>query len=142
MRLSYAHLCDYATFGDRGKPILVGIFGHVVGVKNTTGLPVIPVEPFYFVFCLEGTSAEIGQHIITVRLLDADGEMIAKYDVPIFMADTKDAGVAPESRFFVQIQGLALPDFGDYVWELSCGGERLGQLSLSVRELKLDPAIQ
>lgn len=75
MRIDLALICDYALIDQLGKLSILGIFEHL-------WIPNFPaVHPrVHLVMRLKGKRTEIGDHRVTIRFVDEEGNQILSGD--------------------------------------------------------------
>jgi hypothetical protein len=130
MRLKYGLLCDFASHGQSGKPIIVHVFDFMAMVAPEDGTPIL-LPLCYLALSFEATPFEHGDTQITIRLIDQDGFEGGSWTMPTsFRAPIP--GHAANSGLALPVTGLQVPDFGDYLFEILWGAQRLGEVKFSV----------
>lgn len=138
IRLRFGHLCDYATQGERGKLILVGIFENFyAAAQGPVGLP-----PFWMVIGLECSVGDGSRHVIAIRLLDGDGKTVidGMHDPEPRQFVPAGPGQPLRIQALIQVAGAAVPGIGDYEFEIRVDGTNVGSVSLGVLPMPGAPA--
>lgn len=116
MRVTFAHLCDYATISREGKLSVLGIFSNI----NTTSLPMI--HPMLFVvFEIEMSAGELNRDIhAVVEAVDEDGKSIAKAEGSFRVALTgkPTPGERPRVPQVLPMPGLRFEKEGLFSWSI------------------------
>lgn len=72
MKVVFAHVCDYATQGANGKPILVGVFTRIKLEKLPGG-----IRRFHVFVCTETGPEDADQEqVIKIELVDPDNVVV------------------------------------------------------------------
>ena len=119
MRITYAHLCDYALKSSDGKLSVLGIFQ---GLHVTKEFPAIhPVA--YLAFELEFASAEIGTPVeVVMRVRDADGGDIAEFSFKVESSGPAPPGQNPTFTHFIPMHQMKFDAPGTYEFAFFLGG--------------------
>ena len=131
MRLTYAHIADYASVASDGKLTIVGAFDVV---WRRDGMRPVPFPPFYVVAGFEASLSEGPEHSIEVALVndDEEGTGLVLNGVLHFRA----SGVGHPARANIIVGfgpgAVAVPDIGDYHLRFSVGGTLVGTLRVTV----------
>ena len=131
MRITFAHVCDYASVSREGKLSVNGIFDRV----NAPSVPV--VHPMmYLAFEFEATAAELGRDFtLEIKLATEDGKDIMKTEVTAAIQAPPPGAQAPLSAKIPQVMALAgvpLPRFGRYGFYLWINGDLKREASFEV----------
>lgn len=130
MRLKYGLLCDYASHGMGGKPIIVHVFDFMAMLEPEPGAPIL-LPLCYLALSFEATPFEHGDTEITIRLIDQDGTEGGTWTMPTsFRAPIP--GHPASSGLSLPVTGLQVPDFGEYLFEILWGTQRLGEVKFAV----------
>lgn len=109
MRISFAHLCDYAMVAN-GKLSLIGIFTQI-GARSFPAAH----GPFYLAFQLEFNAPEIGRQCrVEIQLRDSDGGEMAKIDGHFVPEGTAKPGEQPQSSQIIMFPPIKFQKPGDY----------------------------
>jgi len=133
MKCDIAVLADAANVSREGKLNICGIFRNIFGAQVPIVWPVMVMA-----LQLGFEAGEKGkQHILTVRLLGPDGQVLQQLpdltiDIP---ADTP--GDMPGLPITLNLINVGLPSYGVYRFELSANG---GHLQDVVFEVGTTPA--
>lgn len=142
MRLKFALLCNYAGYLESRTPLMVGVFDFMRLPEPDAGAPIV-LMPFFLVLAVGASSFEAGKHNITVRMIDEDGKEGGRMTVTDMPFTEVVPGYELGAYILHQIVNLAVPHFGDYVFEVLAGPDRLGDVRMSVvpieREALLGP---
>jgi hypothetical protein len=128
MQLKYAHLCDYAGEGARGKPIAVGIFERVVASDaRPIGLPTI-----YLLVAIEAHVAEGTDHTAEIRLTNDQGEdKIPRASFQIRFRP-QGPGHLMIAHLIAQFEMITLPDVGEYEFYVLVDGNDVASVPLII----------
>lgn len=121
VELNYAHLCDYATLTNKGKPLLVGIFSTLSDDK----LPIL-VKNVFFVANL--TVEDNQEHSVEFKIKDPNGEEVLDSYI-----DTVEKKEGKEKQgIILNISDVEFNEAGDYEIEVYSDGELLNSSKLTV----------
>lgn len=126
MELKFAHLADYATTGDKGKLVIIGIF-DLIGAGSQR--PIVP-PPFYLVGSFRAYLTEGTEHELEIRLVNADGADVIRGSMHLRFVPTGQQTV--EANFVAGMLGLSLPEEGDYAFHLLVDHQHKGIVSFRV----------
>lgn len=132
MRLKFGHICRYAEASAAGLT-LIGIFDFVTG-QQLPEQERIQVPLFYLAALVGATSFEAGKHTVMIRLVDADGIEGGRMECHDAVFQGQEPGRELGTYVVAPIFGLTVPHFGDYVFEIWGGDNRLGSIDFTVRE--------
>lgn len=127
--LKYAHLCDYASADTGTKPSLIGIFDIVWdrGVRPIR-LPMI----CFFVAKVECSLGDGATHDVRIVVRNDDEVSVHTADLgPVTFLPT-GPGRPLAAQMALMVQGLPLPDAGDYTFSVEVDGTVIGGTSLYV----------
>jgi hypothetical protein len=88
MRMVYGFLCDYAAAGAGNKPTAVGIFD---AIWTVSGNPV--TLPNCFLHAQFDAPGSGPRRLLSLTLIDADGETIDEAEMPITLAPRRRLGM-------------------------------------------------
>jgi hypothetical protein len=114
MKVTFAHLCDYATISREGKLSVLGIFGAV-------NVPVLPkTHPMmYLVFEIEFSTAEFDRDLkFEVKVADADGGPIAAIQGKFRIGGKIVAGETPKVPQVLPLANLPIAKAGNYQFSI------------------------
>lgn len=109
MRISFAHLCDYAMVAN-GKLSLTGIFTRIGALS-------FPARhgPLFLAFELVFDAPEMGRQCrIEIQLRDADGGELAKVEGQFVPEGTPPPGEHATASQIIQFPPIQFPAPGDY----------------------------
>jgi hypothetical protein len=136
MELRFGHLCDYATLGAAGKLVLVGVFDTLFWAEQDQAVGV-PLS--HLVFKLECSIAEGPDHAIHVRLKDEDEQTLndaegkpMDWDTGMHVYQLSGPGRPLSRMVLLTLQGLTVPSYGDYAFEIKVDGQIVGQVPFFV----------
>lgn len=137
MELLVAVLCDAA--GDYGGTL------NLIGVRDTLyarQFPVVhPQCALALRFCF--SSEDEGEHKLTIRLLNADGQAVVPPIEPrINIRLAADVSFLTRNMI-LNLQGLGFPEAGEYAIQIANGNRSLAEIPLRVVQIASDnPAEQ
>lgn len=135
MRLTYAHLADFASIGSDGKLTVVGAFDAL-----TVAAPAgpLPFPACYLVAGFEASISEGSDHRLEVSLVTDDEAPVALRLDGALTFRTSGVGHPAWSRALVGFGAGAVrvPEQGDYHFRFVVDGEELGKLRVTVRRAK------
>lgn len=130
MRLKYGLICDFAAHGMGSKPIIVHVFDFISMMRTEEGVPLL-LPLFYLSLAFEATPFEHGDTEITIRLIDQDGVEGGSWTMPTsFRAPIP--GHPASCGLALPVTGIHIPDFGEYLFEILWGSQRLGDVRFTV----------
>jgi hypothetical protein len=113
VKIDLALICDYALIDRFGKLSVMGIFEHIWITQFPTVHPRL-----HLVLRLKGRRTEIGQHAITIRLVDGEGTEILGGDGKVDFAEPP-AGVTEIEAGTVFVFDVPLRSAGRYCFEIT-----------------------
>ncbi|MDP3909025.1 MAG: hypothetical protein Q8Q14_01415 [Gemmatimonadales bacterium] len=131
MQLKYAHLTDFATVGNNGKLILVGIFSNIFDALKVKP---IPFPQFHLVAVFEAHVTEGTEHKLTVRFVDGDGRpVIPEFHGPIKFKPTRK-GRPMEGNVLIGFGPgtVKVPEHGDYEFRFQIDDHDAGGVIVAV----------
>jgi hypothetical protein len=127
MQLRYGTLADYSALGAGGKPLLIGMFDTILVVETVRP---VRVPPCYLFGIFEAHATEGTDHRLTIRLQTADGQDL----MPTVRAPLRFGARGPGRPLIAYLSialfGLALPDVGEYAFELLVDDRHVGSVQL------------
>lgn len=128
MNIEAFFLCDAAT-DSHGKLNVLGVFDSIV----VASVPATHAQ-CAVVLRLRLTRSEQGEHKLSLRLVDADGQnVIQPLEGGFRFAAGQDTSAA--TNLILNVQGLRLPRFGELAFQLHVDGTHLASLPVHVRQL-------
>lgn len=127
----FAHLCDYAGLGEKGKPIIVGVFDMVYRVDPTQ--PIV-MGPIHFIAKISASIATGTEHNIDVVVRTEDGHEVHRIGFQHVQFKPAGPGRPFTAQVIVGLMGLPLPSVGDYYFEVVVDGQVAGETPLYVVE--------
>ena len=113
MKIDLALACDYAIIDQYGKLSVLGIFEHI-WVQE---FPVVHPR-LHLVMRLKGRRTEIGDHEVSIRLVDEDGEQIISGDGTVTFSEPP-AGVVEIEAGTVLLFDVPFERPGKYIFEIA-----------------------
>ena len=113
MKVDLALACDYAIIDQFGKLSVLGIFEHI-WVQE---FPVVHPR-LHLVMRLKGRRTEIGDHEVSIRLVDEDGEEIISGDGTVTFSEPP-AGVVEIEAGTVLLFDVPFERPGKYTFEIA-----------------------
>lgn len=131
MRLRYAVLCDYAASGAQNKPTCVGIYDCIMAFPPPPGGSYATNAGFVHGY-IDAPSSMGPRHLISMKLIDADGNEIVAGEWPVTFGPKigNDVGIACYFYFFLNRIPVAGP--GDYQYVIYVDGMRIGAIDLTI----------
>ena len=118
MRISFAHICDYASVSREGKLSINGIFSNIASQAFPSAHPLL-----YVVFEVDLSAAELNQELTTkVKLQGADGAEIFAASMRFKVGGMARPGERPKIPQVLPIAGLVLPAPGMYQFSIWING--------------------
>lgn len=131
MKIVYALLADYAAPDSAGKQTLVGVFDAVHDVLGQTP---IPLPPCYLAAVIQANAAEGSVHQVQIRLRKDSGDMpdvFEPFGGPLHLGSS-GPGYPLRGMINIHIPGLAVPERGDYFFEIVVNGKSMTRVPLRV----------
>lgn len=126
MKVTFAHVCDYATISREGKLSVLGIFGRISANKVPAQHPQL-----WLAFEIEVMKHELGQvGKLEVRLAGEDGEILVRLngEVKIESADLLP-GRPVKVPYIIQVNGMRLAKYGSYGFDIFLDGQHTQNVS-------------
>lgn len=135
MKLTFAHLCDYASVSREGKPSVMGIFSVLYAQKVPVKHPVM-----YVVFELEFSAAELNRDARAMILIqDADGADVVRTEMKFHIAGKAVAGERPRLPQIVQLRHVEFKKFGAHQFTIFLNDRLEHESTVTLVQL---PAVQ
>lgn len=136
MRLKYAHLCDYITSVQGGKPAMIGVWDMFafMGARNEWEPLAIPHA--FLIVSLACSAADPDLFTFEYRLVNDDGKTCGSWttaNVSIATEPGAEPGLERTGFAWLELVNITVPAPGDYVWEFYADGVRLGQIEMGAR---------
>jgi len=128
MNVEVFSLCDAATI-DQGKLNMLGAF-DIIWASN---FPVIHPQ-CAIALRIRFVSSEKGDHAIVVNFVDADGKNIIPPAKGVIKVNFPDGQMSSSANLILNIQGLKLPNEGQYSINLAVDGSDKASLPLLVKK--------
>ena len=123
IRVSWAHLCDFAAPGQGSKPNLMGVFDRI-------GAQRFPAQHLFMVLAVELTGEPHETGHIATSISDTGGRVILDTgDQPVSISD---AGKANHYQNFL---GMVFPSAGIYSINIRLDGQPATRLPLTLFQL-------
>ncbi|MDH5804694.1 MAG: hypothetical protein OEZ54_05860 [Gemmatimonadota bacterium] len=126
MKIDLALVCDYALIDQYGKLSVMGIFEHI-WVQQ---FPVVHPR-LHLVMRLKGRRTEIGEHPVSIRLLDEDEKEIISGNGTVTFAEPP-AGVVDIEAGSVLVFDVPLEKPGRYRFEITVDESITANVPLTV----------
>ncbi len=128
MQVEMFTICDAAT-SDHGKINILGSFDTIWVRQFPTLYPHCAVA-----VKIRFSSAEKGNHGLSVRFIDADGQNVLPPATGTFPITMPDNQLSSSADIILNIQSLNLAKPGEYSLELSVDGQNKLSLPLFIRQ--------
>ncbi len=133
MRITFAHLCDYASISKEGKLSVNGIFEGI----NAPQMP-FRHSSMFVVFCIEVRRSEVDKVAdVLIELRDEDGGLVVKAQAKL---QVNKQPPAPHDHVslpqLVNLAGLSFPKAGTYTWSIFLNRHLGAELPLRVALVK------
>lgn len=139
MRLTCFLIAEHASVSREGKLTIAGTIDdfQIQRLPGESASPFpIAMPPAYLVSQVEFNFSEGLTHAGRLRVLDDDGEAIApEINLPGIQLTMNAYGRPMRHNMIMRINGLRIPRPGDYVFELSIDGTRVGETPLYVTDI-------
>lgn len=138
MRLRFGFLCEFAAEMANGTNMVVSIFDRMK-VARTPDAPLL-LMPHTLYVVVEDSSVSAPRHLMGFKLLNADGGVLLERELPFNIGNAADVaqGTKKAGNVCCRVGGdIVLPEGGDYEWDISVDGERLGSIPFTVVEQPL-----
>lgn len=125
VKLNFAHICDYASFGEGGKLNILGIFKNINAVK----FPVIHPQMFIIVNISVNTAGTYKEIIKLVKEEDGS-EIIKPFE---FNLTTNEAN--SELGIFGQINNVKFEIEGKYKFKIYVNNNLIKEIPLIINKI-------
>ncbi len=136
MKISFAHICDYATVSREGKLSVLGIFTNI----NVAKFPATHAQ-MYLAFDLEMKAVEADREMqLEIHLVDADGEKIfelkgsGQFQTP--EGASAKPGVSVRSSQIMAMNGMKFKRPGAHEINIFLNGSLAYTVSFNITRLK------
>ncbi|HKT07801.1 MAG TPA: hypothetical protein VJR24_07900 [Gemmatimonadaceae bacterium] len=130
-KVVFAHLCDYAGFADRGKPIIVGAFDMLYRVDPTTP---ITLAQCHFIAKVEASIATGTDHEIDISVRTEDETEVHRIGFGRVQFKPAGPGRPFSALVIVGLTGMPFPSVGDYTFQVIVDGQKAGEAPFYVVE--------
>ncbi len=130
MKVPLAVVCDAANVSREGKLNILGVFSALRAVAFPCVHPSLTL-----VVGLEATFTERGEHVIDIRLVDADGGELLKLDGRVNVQGDRP-GRPIVSQAILQLNNLTFPRAGTYTVDILVDRRHERSVSLDVHEIQ------
>jgi hypothetical protein len=134
VNLDLAVVADYALVDQAGKISVLGMFQHIWVQQFPAMHPRL-----HLVLRLRGKRTEVGEHAVTIRLLDEAGTEILGGNGTVTFAEPP-AGVTDIEAGAILVFDVPFPHAGPYRFEIAIDGRLLSTVPLTVSQLPVAPA--
>ncbi|HEY2979992.1 MAG TPA: hypothetical protein VGJ22_02325 [Anaerolineales bacterium] len=122
---------DYANIAEGGKLNVMGVFRNIYAARFPATHPSMAL--------IVKLGAELGEYgderNLTIRLLNADGGELLRFENPIKIPDGV-GGLVPEVNAILAINGIVFPTPGRYEFVVQVDRDHKGSLSIDVSQLE------
>ena len=119
MKVTFAHICDYASVSREGKLSTMGIFDRIQVAAVPASHPL-----FYLAFELEMRLAELGVPFkMGIKLVDADGNKMLETEGEMQIDATIAGAEVVRIPQLVAFGGMPLPRLGRYRFDIFVNGD-------------------
>ena len=130
MVFKYGLLADYAGEAASHKAMIIGIFDVVYDVL---GQRPIPIPQCYLVASFDAHVTEGSVHRLEIRFTNADGsDVIPPLRMDEFRFQSSGPGRPLRGNLIAAMNGLRVPELGDYSFHLLMDGHHMGMVPLYV----------
>lgn len=134
MKVTFAHICDYATISREGKLSVLGIFSTLGALKFPVQHPLM-----HLVFEVEMSSAELNSDITArIELRKPDGERVTGGELKFRVGGKAPAGEKPRFAQIAPIAGTRFDGAGTYEWTIWLNG--IHQCDVPFKVFQITPA--
>lgn len=119
MKVTFAHICDYASISREGKLSAMGIFDRINVLAVPASHPL-----FYLAFEIELRPAELGQPFkLGLKLVDVDGGKILETEAEVRFEGTPESPNSLKIPQIVAFGGMPLQRAGRYSFDIFINGD-------------------
>lgn len=137
VRLRYAMLCDFAMPGERGKRSIVSIWDSVMQTGKTRP---IPIPRCFLVGRFEASALDGSVQELEIHFVNDGGELVLPEALKVTLPFTVIGPDRPlVAQFQLELDGLTVPDVGDYEFNFRIAAEWKGTVELYVRDADEPP---
>ena len=126
MNIALAVACDHALIDQAGKLSVIGIFERIWVERFPAVHPRL-----HLVLRLKGRRTEIGDHPVTIVLLDPDGREVLRGDGAVQFGEPP-AGITEVEAGAVLAFDVPLDRPGTYTFDIAVDGERAATVPVAV----------
>ncbi len=126
MNIALAVACDHALIDQAGKLSVIGIFERIWVERFPAVHPRL-----HLVLRLKGRRTEIGDHPVTIVLLDPDGREVLRGDGAVQIGEPP-AGITEVEAGAVLAFDVPLDRPGTYTFDIAVDGERAATVPVAV----------
>lgn len=127
MEVRLAVLADYAAVTDEGKLVIAGVFDTI----STEGLPSAHSR-VALALRVHLLPEESGEHKLSVRYVDPDGNKILEFGGPIPEPPMVDAENGADAQFVLNFEPLPIQAIGGHSFEIFLDDEYADAVALNV----------
>src|SRR3989338_4809853 len=124
--INFFHICDYASFAERGKLNILGIFENI----NPKTIPY--THPQMYVVCSIFLKKS-GNFKETIKIIDENNTEISKLEFPVEIKIPDDKKKATLG-VFTQFNNVKFEKFGNYKVQVLLGSDIVAEQDLRVLE--------
>lgn len=136
MKVTFAHVCDYASVSRDGKLSVIGIFDRLFTSALPTSHPLM-----YLAFELEMRPSEVGRPLkLGIVLVDADGGKTFETTADVTFGVTVPSGEVVRIPQMLAFGGLPILKLGKYAFDIFINGDHKGSASFEVSSVDANPA--
>lgn len=128
MELILGALADYGSADGRGKITVVGVFDTVYVVPPAK--PPVP-QDMTIVLVVSASIMEGTDHKGTLELVDADGKVLGRIEVPLIFA-ARGPGYPTRAQVVLNMKQVVLPKLGDFAWRVLVKNKLIGRIPFYV----------
>ena len=129
MNIALAVVCDHALIDQAGKLSVIGIFERIWVERFPAVHPRL-----HLVLRLKGRRTEVGEHPVTIVLLNPEGREILRGDGTVQIGEPP-AGVTEVEAGAVLAFDVPLERAGTYTFDIAVDGERAATVPVAVTQM-------
>ena len=130
MKVDFFHVADEAIVSREGKLSAIGI----LDVIWTQSVPAV-YPKLALLARMSGSVADGSRHTVQLHFVSEDGGIVWQSPPSDIELRPRGPGYPMTANLAVTLSPLAIPEFGDYAFELLIDNEALATVSLAVRPL-------